>query len=281
MKRWIQICVAVVAFTACGDKGGGETIDGPPGGGDGPGPGVDADNHPDGVLPQGCAPGTPPGDTQCTDCVDNDMDGDVDGFDVECTGAADDDESSFETGIPGDNIDPAIQDCFFDGNSGAGDDGCAFHTCCILGAPDVASCPVDQGPPYDPSECDDTLTQECIDNCAPLTPPGCDCFGCCTVCDPATNVCRDIVTNPIIAPDCDADSILDPVACPSCVKNDQCGTPCDPANCILCPGQDPGDLPPECGGTNECPVGQQECTTQACPTGTYCANGCCISEVIE
>ena len=34
----------------------------------------------------------------------------------------DNDESSFATGIPGDNMDACKQDCFFDGNSGMGDD---------------------------------------------------------------------------------------------------------------------------------------------------------------
>jgi hypothetical protein len=48
----------------------------------------------------------------------------------------DNDESSFATGIPGDNIDTVNQDCFFDGNSGGGDDGCDIHVCCLLGAPD-------------------------------------------------------------------------------------------------------------------------------------------------
>ncbi len=61
---------------------------------------------------------------QCNNGVDDDGDGTVDGFDIECTGAIDDDEGSFATGIPGDNRDPKWQYCFFDGNSGHGDDRC-------------------------------------------------------------------------------------------------------------------------------------------------------------
>src|SRR3954469_15231541 len=78
--------------------------------------------------------------TQCANCVDDDGDGKIDGFDPECTGPADNDEASFKTGIPGDNIDAPSQDCFFDGNSGSGDDGCNEHTCCLLQAPDKATC---------------------------------------------------------------------------------------------------------------------------------------------
>ena len=66
----------------------------------------------------------------CADGIDNDGDGELDGFDTECTGANDDDESTFATGIPGDNRDPVWQDCFFDGNSGAGDDKCRYHSDC-------------------------------------------------------------------------------------------------------------------------------------------------------
>ena len=42
----------------------------------------------------------------CSDGLDNDGDGLVDGFDPECTSPFDNDEGSFATGIPGDNVDP-------------------------------------------------------------------------------------------------------------------------------------------------------------------------------
>jgi hypothetical protein len=275
MKRWLVVSFSILSLSlsvaACGGGGSGD-IDGPPGGGgDGPPGGGDGAPAADALTPPNCMAGT----TECTDCIDNDGDGRTDGYDIECTGAADDREDSFETGIPGDNMDTVKQDCFFDGNSGSGDDGCEIHVCCLLGAPDQASCPFGANQ-YDPAECDDPQSQLCLDECAPLTPPGCDCFGCCTVCDDAG--CVDIITNPATAPNCDDDSIHDPVACPVCVKNDSCGTPCDPANCILCPGQDPSDLPGSCSG-NECPGGAQECTTQACPENSYCHGGCCISVI--
>ncbi|HYP88299.1 MAG TPA: hypothetical protein VEQ59_09095, partial [Polyangiaceae bacterium] len=108
------------------------------------------------------------GNSACSNGLDDDGDGLIDGFDPECTGAADDDEGTFATGIPGDNRDPKWQDCFFDGNSGAGDDGCRYATGCLTGDLD-----------RDDKAC--ALTDACIEFCAPLVPNGCDCFGCCTV----------------------------------------------------------------------------------------------------
>lgn len=215
------------------------------------------------------------GNPQCSDAIDNDDDGAIDGFDPECTGPADNDESSFATGIPGDNIDAVKQDCFFDGNSGHGDDGCDIHVCCLLDG----ECPAELKPNlYDPAKCEQT--QECIDFCAPLTPPGCDCFGCCTIC--SGDNCVDILTNPAVAPDCTSENAMDPTKCPTCTKSVDCGPggdPCYELECALCPGQDPSDLPPECNNMNECPNGAASCIGTACAVGQYCSNGCCINVV--
>ena len=271
------VLVVVLAITGCGDGGGGgggdDTTDG-----DGGTTGIDGgDTHPDGSPPQGCDPS--PDAPECNNCIDDDNDGDIDGFDVECTGAIDDDESSFATGIPGDNMDTVNQDCFFDGDSGAGNDGCNRHICCILGF-DATQCddagydgnfdPGSDCPPVDPT---------CQEECAPVTPPGCDCFGCCTICDDAG--CVDIYTNPAIAPDCDEDLIHDPVACPPCTKVAECGEDCtdDPTDCILCPGQDPSDLPDTCN-EQECPGGGTACTDNTdCAATEFCSTGCCVAVV--
>jgi hypothetical protein len=209
---------------------------------------------------------------QCNDCVDNDNDGRIDGDDPECTGALDDDEGSFATGIPGDNIDRIKQDCFYDGNSGSGDDGCDLHVCCLLEL-EGGECPGDLQPQqYDPDEC--TPSQQCIDNCQPLTPPGCDCFGCCTVCGDAG--CFDILANPAVAPDCESEVVDDPDLCPRCEKVTECQAECEPESCVLCPGQDPEDLPPGCEPT--CPNGLTVCGASAdCASGEFCANGCCVA----
>ena len=203
---------------------------------------------------------------ECNNCIDDDGNGLIDGFDPHCTGPLDDREDSFSTGIPGDNQDLSNQDCFFDGNSGQGDDGCNILTCCLL---DPAA------PGCTPGSC--TPSQECIDNCAPITPVGCDCFGCCTVC--VGSACTDIITHEGLAPDCDIDVIDDPVQCPRCTKIEECGPSCNPAACILCPGQSEADLPPNCGG-NVCPPDLMSCTqTGDCDDAHFCSNGCCIAVV--
>jgi hypothetical protein len=273
--------ILAVTLIGCGDgNGNGTDIDAAGTGGDGGindgdgGSGGDGGNNGDGGTAACTAAGP-----QCNNCIDDDGDGRIDGADVECTGALDNDESSFATGIPGDNIDTVHQDCFFDGNSGSGNDGCNIHVCCLLGAPDRASCPFGANQ-YNPAECNTPETQACIDLCAPLAPPGCDCFGCCTICDPASNQCFDILTNPAVAPNCDETTISDPVACPRCVQRTDCGNPCDPAHCILCPGQSPDDLPADCNNMNLCATGQAVCNaTTPCAAGTYCSNGCCIDGV--
>jgi hypothetical protein len=214
------------------------------------------------------------GTTQCSDGIDNDGDGLIDGFDPECTGPLDNDEGSFATGIPGDNRDPKWQDCFFDGNSGAGDDGCRYSTDCLTGK-------LEQTDP----NC--TVTQQCLDFCKPLIANGCDCFGCCTVRTPTgTSV------NIEIGSGCSLAKIGDATACPVCTKSAQCQNTC--GTCELCPGKTVADLPASCAppppptdaGTvvgppppaYTCDSGAQVCSaTIPCPSSYYCSQGCCIA----
>lgn len=163
---------------------------------------------------------------QCSDGVDDDGDGKIDGFDPECTGPFDNDEASFATGIPGDNQDPVWQDCFFDGNSGSGDDGCRYKTGCLTGA-------------LPSTDRDCQLSQRCLDFCKPRTPNGCDCFGCCEVFkDDGTSV------NIVIGTDCSLADIDDPNACPRCEQSAQCVNTC--GRCELCLGKALADLPADC-----------------------------------
>jgi hypothetical protein len=197
---------------------------------------------------------------QCGNGIDDDGDGKIDGFDEECTGAADDDEGSFATGISGDNQDPKWQDCFFDGNSGAGDDGCRYHTDCLTG--DLA--------PNDPN-C--SVTQACVDFCMERTPNGCDCFGCCTF---------ETSDGPLsiqIGVTCDYEDIDDEALCPRCTPSTQCGNEC--GECELCPGKE--ELPETCDNdVPECDDGRQACDAEtACPGGYWCQLGCCIIQAIE
>jgi hypothetical protein len=96
-----------------------------------------------------------------------------DGLDPECAGPLDNDEKTFGTGIPGDNVDACKQDCFFGGNSGQGDDGCEWSLKCDPSIT-VGACA------YDPSfkNCPPAASATCIANCQPLVPNGCDGFGC-------------------------------------------------------------------------------------------------------
>jgi hypothetical protein len=249
----------------------------------GSGDGSDAGDAPDGEgVPDGegdSSDDTGSGDgitPACSDGLDNDNDGTIDGDDPECTGPLDDREGSFATGISGDNVDPKWQDCFFDGNSGAGNDGCRYHTCCLLGD----DCPADLADGFEP-ETDCEVADECQEYCSPLTPVGCDCFGCCTVCN--GDECFDILTSPDAAPNCDFDSIGDGDACPRCEKSTECGgggCEDDPTDCVLCPGQTEADLPAECNEMNECPNGQTVCDTDAeCGAAEYCSTGCCVASV--
>ena len=280
MKSVLLSVLAVLVIACGGNKGSNNDAggDGDGGTGDGGGNGDGGDgsvNTSDARYPSNCTQPTP-GNPQCSNCIDDDLDTDIDGDDIHCSGPLDNDEASFKTGLPGDNVDPKHQDCFFDGNSGAGNDGCDIHTCCILGVTDPAMCPFPGQ--YNPMACPPPigttpLPQMCIDVCGSGTPAGCDCFGCCTICD-ANNVCYDIALGQ--SPLCNETNLDDPNVCVRCTKIPSCGTPCGGDTCILCPGQDPDDVPPECNETPVCPGGQQSCTNTPCPEGTYCSNGCCV-----
>lgn len=282
MKYLVSILLATLI--ACGGSSG-TPNDG--GGNDGGGNG---DGGPpfDAALPPGCS-GPDLSKPQCSNCIDDDNDGYTDAFDIHCTGPLDNDEATFRTGIPGDNSDAVKQDCFFDGDSGAGNDGCDIHVCCLLGATTVAECPIGRNQ-YNPDRCPPPigttpLSQQCINFCGNLTPPGCDCFGCCTLCNPNNpSECYDIIANPVTSPECTVETLSDPSKCMRCTQVTDCGpSECGGSTCILCPGQSPDDLPAECNQTPQCPGGEPTCTTDAsCPAGNYCdsSSQCCVGVIL-
>ena len=212
-----------------------------------------------------------PGMTQCTDGIDNDNDGLIDAADPDCTGPLDNDESSFATGIPGDNMDPCKQDCFFDGNSGQGDDGCDWNLKCDPASPGGTSCPYNAGF----NNCPTTQSQMCVNFCTALTPNGCDCFGCCVISG---------VDHPVyLASTCSFANINDTTKCPACTQNTACTNTC--GHCELCFGQTtlPADCTPDSGTpTPTCSNNYQACVptqvdpTGGCPSTAYCLSGCCI-----
>lgn len=267
----IAIATALMTFTACaddpagaGDGGtGGDGSGGDGASGDG---GLGVDGH---LLADGAVV------TQCTDGIDNDGDGRADGLDPECTGGADDDESTYGTGIPGDNRDPMWQDCFFDGNSGAGDDRCRYRTECLTG--ELPS-----------TDADCAVSQACIDFCERGVPNGCDCFGCCEVYD-ATGT----PVNVVLGGTCSQATLSDTSVCPRCTPTTLCDNPC--GHCELCPGRTVADLPADCfppdggtwdGGVDDmgtptpvygCDNGEQVCSdTMPCPVNYTCQLGCCL-----
>ncbi len=198
---------------------------------------------------------------ECGNGFDDDMDGKVDLKDPECTSPCDDDEKSLQTGLPGQNKD-CKADCYFDANSGQGDDKCVWNLKC-----DPQNPGADVGCAYDPDlkMCDLMMPQECLDFCTPLVPNGCDCFGCCQIGDEFYYLDSN--------PDCSLDNLE---ACNKCTFFDNCNNPCDVEECELCFGQDPEDLPPECNNMPKCEEGVTPCLDSSeCMEGEFCQTGCC------
>src|SRR5207248_1283847 len=112
------------------------------------------------------------------------------------------------------------QDCFFDGNSGMGDDGCEWNLKCDPanpGAHAAKACPYDKN--Y--KNCPTTQSQMCKDFCGHLTPNGCDCFGCCTV------TVNGQTASVYLASTCTAAKFGDPNVCPRCTPNQACINTCE------------------------------------------------------
>jgi hypothetical protein len=214
------------------------------------------------------ADGTKP---QCADCIDNDGDGLVDSNDSECAGPLDNDEKTFGTGIPGDNVDACKQDCFFDGNSGQGDDRCEWNLKCDPASPGGASCPYDANF----KNCPATQSADCKNFCSKLAPNGCDCFGCCNIPLPG-----GASKNVVLSSTCSLADINDPAKCRTCTPQTDCSNPCE--RCELCVGKTsiPADCAPAGGtdaGSGQVCVGGTACNAALpCGAGTYCLTGCCV-----
>ncbi len=196
--------------------------------------------HPDAVL---C------GDNlwKCGDGIDNDMDGLVDLHDPECTTHCDDDEAKFYTSLPGQNLD-CKADCYFDENSGMGNDTCEYEIAC-----DPADPGENTGCSYNPNamcnawgaDGDDPpeQSQQCQNVCVPLTPDGCDCFGCCVLDNP--NNPNEPYTVYLGNGDCDLATIGE---CPTCTPNPSCFDPCGDEECEVCFAKTVDSLDDSCVG---------------------------------
>jgi len=201
---------------------------------------------------------------QCGDTIDNDADGFIDLADPECISPCDDNEASFKTDLPGQNKD-CKGDCYFDANSGSGDDKCEWNLKC-----DPLNPGADIGCAYDPNfdKCNLVMPQQCIDFCGPLVPNGCDCFGCCEIEGQFVY---------LGGTDCSMDT-LD--TCATCSFFEGCNNPCESENCELCFGQTVDDLPEHCMGEPSCEEGVTSCASiDDCNAGEFCQTGCCVAIV--
>ena len=201
----------------------------------------------------------------CGDCLDGDGDGLVDADDPDCLSACGRSESRFDDVFP-ENPPNCWRDCAFDGNHSPGDDGCSASRRCDPAAtgPDCS---------FDDSDCLPAPTR-CVESCRPITPNGCDCFGCCEL--PARS--GDWVDTQVFegdGPGCTLDSASDPSACPPCTPRADCLNPCE--SCELCVGS--AALPEGCA-VQACPAGSEPCGQPgdpACPSGSWCLTGCCTT----
>lgn len=271
----------------------------PAGGAGGTGSGGGADSGTSGgaaVSGGGAAIGECQGKVyQCGDLLDNDNDGLVDALDPDCLGPCDNTEESYYGGIPGQNNAPCRQDCYFDQDTGPGNDECYWnHQCDALATAPAfppsgdLKCGYDANAktPGTAASCSELVagqSAQCESYCGPLTPNGCDCFGCCEL--PAGGGkyvwLGSTVSN---VGSCDRASLGDPERCKPCTPVPSCLNDC--AECELCIGKETlpasctptPDAGPDAGYPEQCPAGVQACglTGQsACPPGAYCVTGCC------
>jgi len=230
---------------------------------------------------------------QCGDAIDNDMDGLTDWQDPDCLGPCDNTENSYYGGIPGQSGPACDVDCYWDANSGSGDDNCFWnHKCDPLesmapGTPEPFSkCAYDpnaniSGTNLDCTQLQQQQPQACLDFCLNITPNGCDCFGCCELPSGSGKYVWLGSEEPAGTGSCTIADINDPTKCKACTPVTSCLNAC--AKCEVCIGKP--DLPPECmssdgGTTGQCPMGVQPCGEvgqDACPSGYYCVTGCCKS----
>jgi hypothetical protein len=200
----------------------------------------------------------------CADGEDNDGDGLVDLADPECTGMCHMEEGSFQ-GWWIENW-SCTWDCFFDQyHSAHGDDGCFNLLRCDPENPGEhfgceypsANCPDGVEPP----------SEQCLDFCQPLVPPGCDCFGCCDIQTDDGPVTIFLAGHP----DCRLDN-LEP--CTSCtLRIDECGNACEHDACEICVGE---SAPPEGCAENTCDNDMPCAVTDDCPCTHVCMLGCCM-----
>ncbi len=238
---------------------------------------------------------------ECGDLEDNDGDGLIDYQDPDCLGPCDNTEDSYYPDLPGESGQNCDLDCFWDTGQGHEEECYWDHHCdpyADTGNPAVNpqdQCAWDSGTdgavndqtfPPSPYTCDQmygSQPQSCIDDCLPLAPNGCDCFGCCEL--PAGSgsyVWLGSYDEDTVGT-CSLADVLDATKCRPCTPVPGCNNPCE--HCELCLGKT--QLPPDCspgtggsgGGGQICGSDQQPCGLEhqdLCPSNYYCITGCCV-----
>ena len=224
---------------------------------------------------------------QCGNCLDDDGDQLLDSDDPDCTGPCDNTEDSYFGGIPGQNNAPCREDCYFDQDTGAGNDHCYWDQECdpLAVAPTYppsgdARCSYSPGAtvPGSGSTCEElsaTQASACLSYCLPITPNGCDCFGCCELPADSGNFVWIGAAQQNVGT-CDAAHVADPSACPPCTRVESCFNAC--SACEVCVGRSAPAAGCTTPGADRCLAGAAACGQPGeadCPMGYYCVTGCC------
>jgi hypothetical protein len=238
---------------------------------------------------------------QCGDCIDNDGDGLIDEHDPDCLGPCSNSEANLFGSVGGGTSSACNLNCYFNFGQGRGS-GCSWDHSCDPLTP-VAGCayvpPASRNAGLNMA-CPDQQSAACLSSCEPLTPNGCDCFGCCQFGTQFLYLgSRDSSGTPTCT--IDAARAGDTTACHACTPvrdptthQFSCGNECSPCevcidghmpdpSCYTTPdAATPTDVPP---GTDagpppgmQCPTGIQPCGLPGqspCAFGFYCITGCC------
>ncbi len=178
----------------------------------------------------------------CGDCLDNDGDGLIDSEDPDCLGPCHNNEAGFYPMIPGGGGAPCKLDCYYDSNSGSGDDNCEWDARCDPLEPEL-DCRYTVPAPPD-AHCLSEQPPACLDFCMPRTPNGCDCFGCCELPAGSGSWVYLGTIDASGTATCTLDAVSDPVACRACTPHPTCVNTC--GRCELCLGRDPSTIPADC-----------------------------------
>jgi len=231
--------------------------------------------------------------TLCGDCLDNDDDGLIDNDDPECLGPCDNYEGEeLLSGVGGETGEQCKADCYFDFGNGAGNDDCHWSRSCDPLTPKV-QCTYNENL-LGGNDCPDTQPTLCEEVCAPLTPNGCDCFGCCTFPELAGMGPDGSAGYVYIGSEsgCTFDTVTQQAFCQACTPAGNCLNTCE--RCEICLGKPtiPADCFPGTGGSGgmsggggmggsdggeRCPVDKVPCGLEGdAECAGFCLTGCCI-----